>query len=201
MSDPRDTGEELAARAKKEFGTTTDFREAGFILRDGTMLDFSGKSQVRPDERQYYQGQHELDHRQVAKLFDRREGVGRDNALDEFMRKTGAIRFFLTPGDVNVHIEEKLPSEAQVRRLKQAVAVARRLWRTSDLPQVKQSPPALSFDYYGYGRRKGDVNLTAYQRLAEGQFENARVDDVDKLLDRLTKAKDETNPAAKRVGE
>ena len=30
--------------AKKEFGTTTDFREAGWLTTDGSLLDFSGKS-------------------------------------------------------------------------------------------------------------------------------------------------------------
>lgn len=47
------TNEEKEARdpkkavrqAKKEFGITNDFKEAGYLLQDGTLLDFSGKNQ------------------------------------------------------------------------------------------------------------------------------------------------------------
>lgn len=38
------TNAELWAAAKAKFGTTNDWREAGHLLPDGTLLDFSGKS-------------------------------------------------------------------------------------------------------------------------------------------------------------
>ena len=73
------TNEEKAARnpkkavnqAKKEFGITNNFKEAGYLLQDGTLLDFSGRNQGSRAV-----GRRTLDHRDI-------NVVGYD--MDEFI--------------------------------------------------------------------------------------------------------------------
>jgi len=49
----------IIAKAKQGFGLTDDFKEAGYLLQDGSMLDFSGKKEGgTPGVRNY-------DHRQI----------------------------------------------------------------------------------------------------------------------------------------
>jgi hypothetical protein len=88
----------LFKRAKKEFGTTRDPYEAGWILPDGSMLDFSEKNEGGPS------GQRSLDHRAVARLFPRKEYDefdrqmgGQSRMMLEFCYR-GAIRMSLQPG-------------------------------------------------------------------------------------------------------
>lgn len=53
--------------AKKEYGVTTDFREAGYLLPDGYMLDFSGKKEGGPSHVRY------MDHREISRVFNEGE--------------------------------------------------------------------------------------------------------------------------------
>ncbi len=72
------------------FGLTDDPREAGYILPDGRMLDFSGKNQGGQP------GVRALDHRDVNAIMS----AGGTEGMNEFMRSTGAIRFHLIDGDI-----------------------------------------------------------------------------------------------------
>ena len=82
---------EIEARAIKYFGTTEDYREAGYILADGTMLDLSGSNQGGSS------GTRALDHRELGFLFEDEEdyseyaGTGWEHVVD-FMNR-GHIRF------------------------------------------------------------------------------------------------------------
>ena len=76
--------------AKEFFGTTTDWREAGYILPDGSLLDLSGAN---------YGGTHDgtrkLDHRDIRDAFERYEGTKEfpeGVSMDDFIN-AGAIRF------------------------------------------------------------------------------------------------------------
>ena len=51
--------EKTRERAVEEFGTTTRFSEAGYLLPDGQMLDFSGKNDGGP------KGARTIDHREI----------------------------------------------------------------------------------------------------------------------------------------
>lgn len=51
------------ALARKLFGTTGDFREAGYLMRNGSMLDFSGKKDGGPGQVRY------MDHREISGAF------------------------------------------------------------------------------------------------------------------------------------
>ena len=58
-------------QAKEFFGLTNDFREAGYLLQDGTLLDFSGRSQ---GSRTY--GRRTLDHREINEIgYDMNEFI------------------------------------------------------------------------------------------------------------------------------
>ena len=61
----------LVGNAKKIFGTTNSFRKAAFILRDGTLLDFSSGSDRRIE-----------DHRAIARAY---EGVAEFGTMTEYL--------------------------------------------------------------------------------------------------------------------
>jgi hypothetical protein len=101
----------LQQTAKKIFGTTDDATEAGYILEDGSMLDFSGKAEGGT------RGMRAYDHRQINQVGD--SGVG---GLDEFddvgmfeFITHGGIRW--TPEMNAIEIGSK-PSEGQINSLK-----------------------------------------------------------------------------------
>jgi hypothetical protein len=95
---------ELFETAKKIFGTTENSKEAGYILPDGTMLDFSGKSEggtpgVRAfDHRQINEVGYELPKNIVKKLQENNvDGIG----MEEFIYH-GAIRWMPEAGSFNL---------------------------------------------------------------------------------------------------
>lgn len=85
--------EDLIDRAKKHFGTTKDPNEAFYLLPDGTMLDGSGRH-WGGDEIDV-KGQRQVDHGDIAAIFDPGEGAGQHNntwAMYAWMGRTGAVR-------------------------------------------------------------------------------------------------------------
>ena len=73
---PMSDDTKLIAKAKRHFGTTTNFNEVGYVLPDGSMLNFSGaKFGGSPNRR-------DIDHRQVGEI---------DSDILSFM-KMGNIR-------------------------------------------------------------------------------------------------------------
>ena len=104
----------LQQTAKKIFGTTDDATEAGYILEDGSMLDFSGKAEGGT------RGMRAYDHRQINQVGD--SGVG---GLDEFydvgmtsFMKTGGIRWTPEWGAFNMN---KMPTEKQLNQIKKII--------------------------------------------------------------------------------
>ena len=72
----------------KDLGETFDCREAGYILEDGAMLDFSGKKEGgTPHTRSY-------DHRDVARVLETGEkGVSGTQAMIFMEKNINALRF------------------------------------------------------------------------------------------------------------
>ncbi len=71
------------------FGVTTNPDEAGYILSDGRMLDFSGKNQLgKGTTAEVKGGTRRLDHAAIANI----EGVAKKNPVIDYMKRTGAIR-------------------------------------------------------------------------------------------------------------
>jgi len=82
---------QLEELAKKEFGETFNILFAGFLLQDGTLLNFSEGGYQR-----------DLDHRSVSGL----EGIEEQYTFGmyEFMNITGAIRINCHPTSLGIHI-------------------------------------------------------------------------------------------------
>lgn len=89
---------DIYQKAIQYYGTTSDFREAGYILPDGTMLDFSGKKDGGPP------GKRSIDHREVADILD----LPKMEALNTFMNY-GCIRVMPEcPGlDISIYPTKK----------------------------------------------------------------------------------------------
>lgn len=87
--------QKLFDAAKERFGTTRDIREAGYVLPDGTMLDFSGRHWLAPgSDSSYLAGDRQVDHRDIADLEYERDGntpTGIETSMTDFIRR-GAIR-------------------------------------------------------------------------------------------------------------
>ena len=101
----------LHKTAKKIFGTTDDYNEAGWILDDGKMLDFSGKAEGGTAGRRAY------DHRNINYVGDTELG-GLDEfgniGMEEFLAQ-GGVRVDGAFNSVNI---ATMPSKAQMERLK-----------------------------------------------------------------------------------
>ncbi|MBQ9240563.1 MAG: hypothetical protein IJ164_04380 [Duodenibacillus sp.] len=82
--------EELVAQARQTFGVTSDPREAFYVLRDGTMLDGSGRH-WDPSHPEDYAGGRQVDHQEINEL----DGihVSGPEAMYDWMARTGAMRF------------------------------------------------------------------------------------------------------------
>lgn len=104
------TSQELSDAAKQYFGTTLNPKEAGYILPDGTMLDFTGKHMASKDNWKYMRGERATDHRELfgenihngsslESLLDSKDG---NEAMREFMFKTGAMRVDFDSGVASI---------------------------------------------------------------------------------------------------
>jgi len=112
---------ELHETSKRVFGTTEDPREAGYILLDGEMLDFSGKNEGgTPGTRSY-------DHRQINTVgvvsdepYYGASGEERwsDIGMVEFIQ-SGAIRYM--PESNKFHLGMEKPDQPQLARLRQLI--------------------------------------------------------------------------------
>jgi hypothetical protein len=104
--DPEMSSDDPIERAITTFGLTDSFNEAGYILPDGRMLDFSGKREGgTPGNRAY-------DHRDIGRVL----GIGGSEALWEFMSRTGAIRSLPETGDLTI---AKKPTSQQLYRIEE----------------------------------------------------------------------------------
>jgi len=95
--------------AKEKFSTTTDMNEAGFILPDGSMLDFSGNSR-NPDY--YKKGQRGLDHVQIEW-----DGMDTNTPIKSFLQM-GAVRIDAQAGLVETWTE---PTPVQLQMIKELI--------------------------------------------------------------------------------
>lgn len=100
---------DLVTKAIEHFGLTTNAKEAGYILPNGKMLDFSGKNEGGTE------GERARDHREISFIFD-----GPVDAMDEFMRQTGAVRFGLPDGGGMFLDFRGRPTASQISVIKSA---------------------------------------------------------------------------------
>lgn len=100
------TPEKAIKQAKKIFGTTTDFKEAGYILQDGKMLDFSGRKQGNTTS-----GRRALDHRQINEVgYDMDEFIGLGNI--RLQPEGNGFQLMVEPTDQQYKMLEKFINQA-----------------------------------------------------------------------------------------
>lgn len=99
--------DEITSSAKKHFGVTYDWNKAGYILTDGSRLDFSGKHQG------YDTGMRSVDHRDIGEVYsDGSDGV---NAMIDFMKK-GNIRIMPESNSINLSVAPTTKQETALRQ-------------------------------------------------------------------------------------
>lgn len=101
---------ELETIAKEYFGTTSNVKVAGYVLSDGSMLDFSGarfggNANIRS-----------IDHREVNDAFLENEDY-EDIGFDEFI-DNGAIRYM---PEANAFLIARMPSDEQFETIKNII--------------------------------------------------------------------------------
>ena len=95
--------------SKEQFGTTEDFRQAGYILPDGQMLNFAQNDRIR-----------DTDHREIMSVFGPTEVKTGTEALNEFLLD-GNVRVMAEgPGiDLSADTAPTTQQLEQIRRMAQ----------------------------------------------------------------------------------
>ena len=98
-----ETAQEMANKAVQTYGTTHNIAEAGYVLPNGKMLDFSGRHQAgynrvgdkftpKQGERDWLANDRAVDHRDVVHMLAGPEGMEGHEGMAKFMAEAGAIR-------------------------------------------------------------------------------------------------------------
>ena len=105
QEDEKISSEERVKLAVKEFGYTSSFSEAGYILPNGKMLDFSGGNR----------GHRAEDHRSIGFIYQSLQGT---LAMSDFMNQ-GNIRVIDSAPGIDIGIDTKLTNEqyATIKRM------------------------------------------------------------------------------------
>lgn len=109
--------------AVKHFGVTNDIREAGYVLADGRMLDFSGRHLLNPGEdSSFLKGGRTSDHRTISEIEYAYEANGEEietglkTSMPEFIRM-GNIRIDNNAGSINLSFRPTKEQKEVLRRL------------------------------------------------------------------------------------
>ena len=104
------------ALAKERFGVTNDIRECGYILPDGSMLDFSGRHMITGNtDTSHLNGRRSVDHRDIGDLnwdIDMTTKSGLNISMADFIRM-GAIRIHCSNTWSSINLFKK-PTREQV---------------------------------------------------------------------------------------
>lgn len=125
---PDEVGRRWIGTAKKMFGTTREFAKAGFILPDGTMLDFKRDA-----------GWDKIDHASIGRAMpDYRSGKAESQSSPtaRFLRHTGAIRVFPardSAGKMSVYAQTMRPLTVAQKDVLLAAGNSAFAWSVMDL--------------------------------------------------------------------
>ncbi len=109
----REQDTEDVKTAEKYFGTTYKISEAGYLLTDGKLLDFSGRHEGGPG------GYRSVDHRDITDAFDGEYGDGGySDGMVKFMQ-AGNIRLSPESGGINLSVK---PNAKQLDTLDRYIA-------------------------------------------------------------------------------
>ena len=151
----------LEERAKTRLGVTDNVARAGFILRDGTMINMS--SSYRSDPSMFY-----VYHDSINKVYD--EAIPKNDAYSDifrdatsaFIEDTGAVRIYANPSydrrrpnSINVEMHSKATPE-------QWAVIKRAYDETKKLTGGRVS---LAYDFIPVGGRSPEISrLIEYSR-------------------------------------
>lgn len=108
--------------AKQLFGITNDIRECGYILPDGSMLDFSGRHTLNVGtDSSHLAGRRSIDHREISNIGWTRDGNTKnfDISMEDFIR-CGAIRVHVERTYSRINLFKK-PTNEQISILKRII--------------------------------------------------------------------------------
>lgn len=104
------------ALAKEQFGTTEDFKKAGYILPDGVMLDFAQHDKSR-----------DTDHREIMGVFGPAEVRNGTEALNEFLLDGNVRVMAEAPGiDISADTAPTAQQLEQIRNMVQTLGTEHR---------------------------------------------------------------------------
>lgn len=110
-------------KAKEIFGTTSNINEAGYILPDGAMLDFSGRHALNEgDDDSFLRGERTSDHRDIGQIEYEKDGntpSGVNTDMPDFIRR-GAIRIDSNAGVINLAVKPTQQQRWPIRRIVEA---------------------------------------------------------------------------------
>ena len=106
--------------AKKTFGCTYNIMEAGYVLPDGTMLDFSGRHEGADEITA--RGRRSTDHRDICQIGYQYDAEGNETEtgirtnMQDFIRR-GAIRIDANSGLINLFSKPTMQQKKVLRLL------------------------------------------------------------------------------------
>lgn len=114
-----DYTQKLFKEAKERFGITYNLKEAGYVLPDGSMLDFSGRHQASPKDWDMLRGQRCIDHRDISELnYERDMNTRSQFSTDmyDFISR-GAIRIDIQGGVMNMMTQPTQKQKEILRKI------------------------------------------------------------------------------------
>ncbi len=110
-------------KSKEIFGTTSNINEAGYILPDGAMLDFSGRKDLdEGTDDDFLRGRRTEDHRDIKQIEYEKDGntpSGVNTDMPDFIRR-GAIRIDSNAGVINLAVKPTQQQRWPIRRIVEA---------------------------------------------------------------------------------
>lgn len=164
----------MNAKAREYFGTTTNINEAGYIMQDGSMLDFSGKK---------FGGQagyRTMDHREISSAF---EEDGFNVEMTDFI-DNGNIRFL---PESKTFLMSRMPTPQQIEQIQK---ISDRVNGEVIIECVEQAKEWGS-DYGFYREYEKGTDFKSIKRDITSFFRTGKVSDTGKFLQ--TAYVDETN--------
>lgn len=146
--------------AKKHFGVTRDIRECGYVLPDGSMLDFSGRHTLNAGtDSSHLRGRRGVDHREIYEIgWDKTGNVKNfDIKMEDFIR-AGAVRVHVSSKYCSLNLYQK-PTNYQIPVLISIIQYAK---GCVDV-EIGDGNESLSYaEYDGVKARKPIANILRY---------------------------------------
>lgn len=150
------TSKNIFNAAKEEFGTTQNIRKAGYILPDGSMLDFSGG-----EDKRY------LDHTEIRRL---------NTSIEDFIDK-GAIRFM---PEADAFYFTRMPTVQQMKIIKKiadikdgyiTLGIGEDFYREYDKGTKTDEIISDIENYFIYGKSKSKIDEIRKSKDYQGERE------------------------------